>query len=103
MEVSCGRPAPRAAFTLSAAPKAESAVVQTVARRAGRPVALVPIAHQRSPIVLPRSGPPQRLSTIELSVATEAMSVAGTLLVSVQWNRIGCESAATAAVIMHRS
>ena len=103
IEVSCTRPAPRAAFTLSAAARGESAVVQALARRAGRPVALVPIAHQGSPIVLPRSGPPQRLSTIELSVATEALSVAGTLLVSVQWNRTGCEAAATAAVVTHRS
>lgn len=101
--VSCTRPAPAAAFGLSTAARGESAFVQTVARRVGRPLALVPIGHQGSPITLPRSGPSQRLTTMQLSVATEAISVTGTFLGSVQWHRTGCEASATAALITHRS
>ncbi|HSD03751.1 MAG TPA: hypothetical protein VLB81_15350 [Gaiellales bacterium] len=101
--VSCTRPVPATAFRLSAAARGESALVQTAARRVSRPLALVPIEHQGSPITLPRSGPPQLLSAMQLSVATEALSVAGTFLVSVQWNRAGCESSTTAVLITHRS
>lgn len=103
IEVSCTRRTPRAAFRLSTTAKGESAVVQTVASRLGHPLALVPIQHQGSPIILPRSGPHQRLSTMQLSVATEAISVAGTFLVTVQWNSTGCESATTAVLVTHRS
>jgi hypothetical protein len=40
---------------------------------------------------------------MQLSVATEALSVAGTFLASVQWNRTGCEASTTAVLITHRS
>jgi hypothetical protein len=103
IEVSCTRPAPRAEFRLSATATGESALAQAVVRRVAHPLALVPIEHQGSPITVPRSGPPQRLTTVQLSVATEAMSVAGTFLVSVQWNRTGCEASTTAVLITHRS
>jgi hypothetical protein len=101
--VSCARPKPAAVFRLSPAARGESALVQTTATRARRPLALVPVEHQGSPIALPRSGPAQRLSTMQLSVATEALSVAGTFLASVQWNRTGCEASTTAVLITHRS
>jgi hypothetical protein len=103
IEVSCTRPAPRGAFRLSGAARGESALAQTVVRRVAHPLALVPIAHQGSPIVLPSAGPAQRLTTVQLSVATEAMSVAGTFVVSVQWTRAGCEASATAVLVTHRS
>jgi hypothetical protein len=99
--VACADPTTAATLVLSRYARGESAQVQTVRSRPAHPFALVPLAPLTSPVTLPHSGPPQQVTSMQLSVATEAFSVAGTILVSVQTTGTGCEVSAVSMIVSH--